>query len=133
MAATSRKQQAWISRSDRWHVVLSETVIFVEGGGQPSDHGSVGSRGVLRVFWDAQGSLVRPLEQPVLWPADDLYALQVHELDGPLDVGASVSVVLDWEKRFDHMQVRSFSLLPVADRATNLRERATPQASEMLR
>jgi Ser-tRNA(Ala) deacylase AlaX len=60
MAATSRKQQAWISRSDRWHVVLSETVIFVEGGGQPSDHGSVGSRGVLRVFWDAQGSLVRP-------------------------------------------------------------------------
>ncbi len=64
-------------------VALTDTVLYPEGGGQPSDHGWVGERRVLDV--QKSEGLVR------------------HFLDGPAPAGR-VSVRLDWERRFDHMQ-----------------------------
>ncbi|MCL1908510.1 MAG: DHHA1 domain-containing protein [Holophagaceae bacterium] len=64
-------------------VVLSDTILFPEGGGQPGDRGTVGNANVLDVKV-VQGEIV-------------------HILDRPLGQG-SVTVRLDWERRFDNMQ-----------------------------
>jgi misacylated tRNA(Ala) deacylase len=66
---------------------LDDTVLYAEGGGQPSDHG------VLRV----EGREVRVREVR----ADE--GGWRHVLDGPVPVGEVVAVV-DWARRFDHMQ-----------------------------
>lgn len=64
-------------------VVLADTVLYPEGGGQPSDRGRLGDIPVLAV--EKSGGEVR------------------HFLDGPPPSGR-VTVELDWERRFDHMQ-----------------------------
>ena len=68
-------------------VVLDRTAFYPEGGGQPTDHGTLG----------------------------DARVLDVHEKDGvvthlcghELPVGAEVSGHIDWARRFDHMQQHS--------------------------
>ena len=64
-------------------VVLEDTVFYPEGGGQPCDLGTLNGRPVV----DVQKSCgeIR------------------HYLEGPLPVGPA-SLVLDWARRFDHMQ-----------------------------
>lgn len=70
-----------------WKVVLDRTAFYPEGGGQPADHGTL--NGV---------------------PVTD-----VHEKDGVIfhtcadnvEIGAAVTGVLDWDRRFDHMQQHS--------------------------
>ncbi|MDD3346067.1 alanyl-tRNA editing protein [Oscillibacter sp.] len=72
---------------DGFQVVLDRTAFYPEGGGQPADHGSLGGVAVT----------------------------DVHEKDGvifhtcPLsvEIGARVTGVLDWDRRFDHMQQHS--------------------------
>ncbi|XP_044528413.1 alanyl-tRNA editing protein Aarsd1-like isoform X1 [Gracilinanus agilis] len=68
-------------------VVLEDTLLFPEGGGQPDDRGSIDNIPVLRVT--RRGS-----------EAD-------HFLLTPLAPGSQVQVQLDWERRFDHMQQHS--------------------------
>ncbi len=68
----------------RPYVVLSDTVLYPEGGGQPADHGCVDGIPVIDV---------RKL------PGDEI----VHMLDGTPPSGR-VTVELDWDRRFDHMQ-----------------------------
>ncbi|XP_007482210.2 alanyl-tRNA editing protein Aarsd1 isoform X1 [Monodelphis domestica] len=70
-----------------YHVVLEDTLLFPEGGGQPDDRGSIDNIPVLRVT--RRGS-----------EAD-------HFLLTPLAPGSQVQVQLDWERRFDHMQQHS--------------------------
>lgn len=70
-----------------FHVVLEDTLLFPEGGGQPDDHGTINDISVLRV--------TRRGEQ-----AD-------HFTQTPLDPGSQVLVRVDWERRFDHMQQHS--------------------------
>ena len=65
-------------------LLLDRTVLFPEGGGQPSDQGTVEDANVL--FCRAEGDEV------------------VHVVDRPLPVGAAVTVKLDWARRFDFMQ-----------------------------
>lgn len=69
-------------------VVLADTVLYPEGGGQPADTGSISGIPVLDV---------QRVEGQIR-----------HVLDGPLGREASeegaVEVVLDWPRRFDHMQ-----------------------------
>jgi Ser-tRNA(Ala) deacylase AlaX len=64
-------------------VVLADTVCYPEGGGQPADRGWIGEVAVV----DAQR-----VEDEIL-----------HLLEAPIAAG-SVTVRLDWERRFDHMQ-----------------------------
>jgi Ser-tRNA(Ala) deacylase AlaX len=64
-------------------VVLADTILYPEGGGQPSDRGTVGGVAVLDVRTSDDG--IR------------------HVLASPVPTGR-VTVELDWRRRFDHMQ-----------------------------
>ncbi|XP_068162369.1 alanyl-tRNA editing protein Aarsd1-like [Antennarius striatus] len=70
-----------------FNIKLQDTILFPEGGGQPDDHGLLGDVPVLRVI--RQG-------------ADAL-----HFVSSPLQEGQEVTVKLDWDRRFDHMQQHS--------------------------
>ncbi len=64
-------------------VVLEDTILYPEGGGQPSDRGTLNGVSVLDV--QKRDGVIR------------------HTLATPVAVGPA-DVVLDWERRFDHMQ-----------------------------
>jgi alanyl-tRNA synthetase len=66
-------------------VVLDETGFYPTSGGQPFDTGRLGARRVLEV-------------------ADDDAGVIRHIVDGPIAVGERVHGVIDWPRRFDHMQ-----------------------------
>ncbi len=76
---------------DAWKIVLDQTAFYPEGGGQGADHG------VLKT------------------PAGEVPVTDVHEKNGavvhtctaPLEPGTVVTGVLDWVRRFDHMQQHS--------------------------
>ena len=72
---------------DGWSVRLSQTLFYPEGGGAPADHGWLGEAKVLDVQ-EREGEI---------W----------HDLDKPLEVGATVEGVIDWDHRFDLMQQHS--------------------------
>jgi alanyl-tRNA synthetase len=64
-------------------LVLDQTIFFPEGGGQPSDRGTIGDSQVFHVF-ERDGVIY-------------------HHVD-KVPEGESHLCVLDWERRFDHMQ-----------------------------
>jgi alanyl-tRNA synthetase len=68
---------------NRPFAVLDDTILYPEGGGQPADHGFLGAVAVLDVQ-RREGEIRHLLAAPVA--------------EGP------VTVTLDWERRFDHMQ-----------------------------
>lgn len=68
-------------------VTLDRTAFYPEGGGQPADHGVLGGAAVLDV--QERGGRV------------------LHTCDRPLPVGRTVRGVIDWGRRFDHMQQHS--------------------------
>lgn len=70
-----------------WEVVLDETAFYPEGGGQPADTGVLGGAAVLDVH-EKGGEIV-------------------HYTDRPLPVGGKVLGVVDWDRRFLHMQEHS--------------------------
>ncbi|MCL1893094.1 MAG: DHHA1 domain-containing protein [Holophagaceae bacterium] len=63
--------------------VLSETILFPEGGGQPGDRGTIGEADVL----------------DVIQANDEI----LHILDRKIELGKT-SVILDWGRRYDNMQ-----------------------------
>jgi alanyl-tRNA synthetase len=67
----------------RPYVVLDDTILFPEGGGQPQDHGFLNDIEVLDV--QKKGGEIR------------------HYVSAPVAPGP-VRVRLDWDRRFDHMQ-----------------------------
>lgn len=66
-----------------WAVRLADTVLYPEGGGQPADHGAIGGVAVLDVQRDDAGV--------------------VHTTAAAVPLGPT-TVVVDWARRFDHMQ-----------------------------
>lgn len=68
-------------------VVLDRTAFFPEGGGQPSDIGSLGDSAVTYVCE----------EEGVIY----------HHCDRPLKAGEKVSGEISWEFRFSNMQIHS--------------------------
>ena len=68
-------------------VTLDRTAFYPEGGGQPADHGVLGGAAVLDVQ-EREGRVL-------------------HTCDRPLPVGRTVRGVIDWGRRFDHMQQHS--------------------------
>lgn len=70
-----------------WEIMLDQTAFYPEGGGQPADHGTLG---------DAQVLDVKNRGEEIL-----------HLTDTPLIPGSTVIGVLDFARRFDHMQQHS--------------------------
>ncbi|XP_064644016.1 alanyl-tRNA editing protein Aarsd1-B-like [Lineus longissimus] len=70
-----------------FEIILEDTVLFPEGGGQPDDRGTINDVDVLSV-------IRRGVEA-------------VHFTRSPIDPGTEVHVQLDWRRRFDHMQQHS--------------------------
>ena len=76
---------------EAWKIVLDRTVFYPEGGGQPADHG---------VFKVAGREI----------PVTDVHEKNgeiVHTCGAPLAPGTFVTGVIDWARRFDHMQQHS--------------------------
>ena len=69
---------------DQFDVTLDQTVFFPEGGGQPSDTGTLGEANVLHVREEG-GEIF-------------------HRVDRALSLGSTVSGKIDWVRRFDLMQ-----------------------------
>ncbi|KAK9730161.1 Threonyl and Alanyl tRNA synthetase second additional domain [Popillia japonica] len=70
-----------------YEVVCEDTVLFPEGGGQPSDQGYLNDKKVYQVV--RRG------------------ALAVHLTEEPLNIGDKVVQKIDWDRRLDHMQQHS--------------------------
>ena len=70
-----------------WNVVLDATAFYPEGGGQACDLGTLGGVRVLDV---------REKGEQIL-----------HLCDSPLEVGAELTGVIDYDRRFDLMQQHS--------------------------
>ncbi|XP_044766453.1 alanyl-tRNA editing protein Aarsd1-B [Coccinella septempunctata] len=70
-----------------FEVVLENTILFPEGGGQPSDTGYLNQSKVCYVA--RKGDIA------------------IHYVDEPLKVGENVTQKIDWNKREDHMQQHS--------------------------
>ena len=68
-------------------VTLSRTGFYPEGGGQPADTGKMGEAAVLDVH--EKGDTI------------------IHVTDRPVEAGSTVFCIIDWERRFDHMQNHS--------------------------
>ncbi|MBR3349503.1 MAG: alanyl-tRNA editing protein [Solobacterium sp.] len=76
-----------VYRNDHYEILLKETAFYPEGGGQPADHGTLNDVHVFDVHEKAEGIM--------------------HYCDQPLAEGQSVHGVIDWQRRFDHMQNHS--------------------------
>lgn len=71
--------------SSQSKVTLDTTAFYPASGGQPFDTGTLGGRRVLDVVDGDDGVIT-------------------HVVDGPLEPGQTVAGVIDWPRRFDHMQ-----------------------------
>lgn len=67
-----------------YEVVLEQSAFYPEGGGQPGDWGWLADKKVLDTR-EKNGEVI-------------------HICDGPLEVGSLVKGILDWDRRFRHMQ-----------------------------
>jgi alanyl-tRNA synthetase len=68
-------------------IALAGTAFYPEGGGQPADEGRLGEAEVTDVQEEAG----------VVW----------HLVDRPVKVGGELEGVIDWHRRWDHMQQHS--------------------------
>lgn len=73
-----------------YHVLLENTVLFPEGGGQPCDYGFINDKPVIDV--KRRG-------------AEALHFIESEE--APFQVGVTVDCKVDWDRRHDHMQQHS--------------------------
>jgi alanyl-tRNA synthetase len=73
-------------------IVLDRTAFYPSSGGQPHDTGTLAGAPVVDVI-DADGRIVHVLAGPAA-------------ADG-LSVGAEVQGTVDWDRRFDHMQLHT--------------------------
>ncbi|WP_285765957.1 hydrolase [Peribacillus sp. SI8-4] len=91
---TSPKTAQWDSEilgcfkeNDHYYITLDETAFYPEGGGQPSDAGTIDNLAVLDVIKGTEGDILHKLEKK---PSS-----------------TTVHCELDWSRRFDHMQSHS--------------------------
>ena len=98
-------------RGERLVVTLDRTAFYPSSGGQPFDTGILGSLRVVEVADEDDGSVAHvvdpgttnvELRTPNLEPRTNLEPGTLN-----LEPGQSVRGVIDWERRFDHMQQHS--------------------------
>lgn len=75
-----------IIEDKRLGLILDETYFYPESGGQPADWGTINGRSVTHV---------------AIRESDDAV---VHWVDGDIGDVDAVTAVIDWPRRFDHMQ-----------------------------
>ncbi|NRD76378.1 alanyl-tRNA editing protein [Bacillus sp. BRMEA1] len=82
---TSRPVRQVQDANGDWYVVLEKTAFYPTGGGQPHDMGKLDNKNVFNVE-EIEGEIRHYLNEP---------------LD---DIRQEVCGVIDWQRRFDHMQ-----------------------------
>ncbi len=87
LARIQARVTACTPAADGFDVELDETVLFPTGGGQPHDTGSIGGIAVTDVVEDGERVL--------------------HHTAEPVAIGVAVEVMVNWPRRFDHMQQHS--------------------------
>ncbi|XP_013188552.2 alanine--glyoxylate aminotransferase 2, mitochondrial [Amyelois transitella] len=75
------------SKFEGYQVTLENTILFPAGGGQPHDIGWLDGKEVVQVLRKGDEAL--------------------HFTTEPLEVGATVNMRINWERRLDHMQQHS--------------------------
>ncbi|XP_025830493.1 alanyl-tRNA editing protein Aarsd1-B-like [Agrilus planipennis] len=70
-----------------YEIILKDTILFPEGGGQPCDYGFLNDKPVFQV--------TRKEDKAIIFVTE------------PFNVGDSVEQKVDWPRRFDHMQQHS--------------------------
>ena len=68
-------------------VTLDRTAFYPEGGGQPTDQGTLDGAAVTDVH--------------------EKNGVVLHNVDSAVEIGKTVTGVIDWARRFDHMQQHS--------------------------
>ena len=76
----------------RQGLILDETFFYPESGGQPSDFGTINGRSVAHIS---------------IREDDDVVVHWLSDAGGTFGVGDVVTAVIDWPRRFDHMQQHS--------------------------
>lgn len=69
------------------NVILDQTIFYPEGGGQPSDRGTIGTAKVEYVRYQ-EGEII-------------------HQVTGEIKDGERVKIVLDWAWRYKHMKIHT--------------------------
>ena len=82
-----------------YNVVFEDTILFPEGGGQNDDHGTIISSTGNEC--DSDNKEVIPVLRVVRNGDKAVHFLQTNN---PLELGTKVKQIVDWERRFDHMQ-----------------------------
>ncbi|XP_054156494.1 alanyl-tRNA editing protein Aarsd1-B-like isoform X2 [Oppia nitens] len=72
-----------------YEVILEDTILFPEGGGQPCDWGTIDDKRVVDVRRDGDTAIHFVLSEE------------------PLEMNSEVYLRVDWSRRFDHMQQHS--------------------------
>lgn len=70
--------------NENWGIILDRTCFYPESGGQPHDSGFLNNIGVLKVV-ESDGGII-------------------HIVEKKIERGSLVKGVIEWERRFDHMQ-----------------------------
>lgn len=86
-----RSFQATVLSTGRDHVVLDRTAFYPEGGGQPSDTGTIS--------WDGGSSRVIKVEKK---------GKVIHRIEGSIpDPGSIVTGEINWDNRYEHMKLHT--------------------------
>jgi alanyl-tRNA synthetase len=80
-----------------WQVALDRSAFYPPSGGQPFDRGMLAAT-------SRNGAV---LEVPIDQVEEDEHGEVWHFTSKPLVAGTAVRAVIDWERRFDHMQQHS--------------------------
>ncbi|GAA95071.1 hypothetical protein E5Q_01726 [Mixia osmundae IAM 14324] len=89
-AADKKQQAALVADASPWLIELEDTVLFPEGGGQPSDEGRLSALDGDKIIVNVAQVQRHGLDA-------------VHYVDKPLAVGQRVRVDVDWDRRTDLM------------------------------
>jgi len=99
-SALKKEFKAKLPKEVTHAVQLEDSVLFCEGGGQPSDMGTINSTPVFYVGRNSNGKVL-------------------HFTSSAVEPNSTVTVDVDWNRRFDHMQQHSGQHLISAIAETN--------------
>jgi Ser-tRNA(Ala) deacylase AlaX len=92
-----------VADSTNYKIILDNSVLYPEGGGQPFDLGFVNGISVLKVLKPEESCIKEFADRADLNPR----TLVEVELQSPLEVNETVKCEVDWARRYDFMQQHS--------------------------